>query len=66
MCDYGVKKAIFRNFDNCLCVSRLCCYCLWIWYCRWCGRGFPALRNGAFGFPVKPLSCIRSGFPAVR
>ena len=34
MCDYGVKKAIFRNFVNCLCVSQLCCYCLWIWYCR--------------------------------
>ena len=23
MCDYGVKKAIFRDSDNCLCVSRL-------------------------------------------
>ena len=34
MCDYGVKKAIFRDFDNCLCVSRLCYYSLWIWYCR--------------------------------
>lgn|GEM_PF-1600522 len=34
MCDYGVKKAIFRDFDNCLCVSRLCCYSLWVWYCR--------------------------------
>ena len=34
MCDYGVKKAIFLYFVNCLCVSRLCCYSLWIWYCR--------------------------------